>query len=184
MLSGVDKKTGEGLDDVNIRLPVQYVPDRRARDHQRHALVHDVLPAEEPGVLARAYEEVDRVLGPDPTVKPTFAQVNQLTYISQILKESLRLWPTAAAYAFAPLQDTVIGGQYKLKRRHTILLLAPMLHRDQAVWGEQAETFDPDRFARDAESALPPNAYKPFGNGQRACIGRQFAMQEAALVSA
>src|SRR5262249_13558121 len=25
-------------------------------------------------------------------------------------------------------------------------------------------------------------AYKPFGNGQRACIGRQFAMHEATLV--
>ena len=31
-------------------------------------------------------------------------------------------------------------------------------------------------------AALPPNAYKPFGSGQRACIGRQFAMQEATLV--
>ena len=29
---------------------------------------------------------------------------------------------------------------------------------------------------------LPPNAWKPFGNGQRACIGRPFAMQEAQLV--
>ncbi|MEM7213449.1 MAG: cytochrome P450, partial [Pseudomonadota bacterium] len=30
--------------------------------------------------------------------------------------------------------------------------------------------------------ARPAHAYKPFGNGQRACIGRQFAMQEATLV--
>ncbi len=182
MLSGVDKKTGDGLDDVNIRYQCNtfLIAGHETTSGLLSFTTYFLL--KNPAVLARAYEEVDRVLGPDPQVRPTYTQVNQLTYVTQILKESLRLWPTAAAYAFYPYEDTVIGGQYKLKRRHTVLLLAPMLHRDRGVWGEQAETFDPDRFARDAENALPPNAYKPFGNGQRACIGRQFAMQEAALV--
>src|SRR5262249_22734233 len=58
----------------------------------------------------------------------------------------------------------------------------PMLHRDRAVWGEQAEVFNPDNWSPEAERARPANAYKPFGNGQRACIGRQFAMHEATLV--
>ena len=57
-----------------------------------------------------------------------------------------------------------------------------MLHRDPAVWGEHAEVFNPDNFSRENEAARPANAYKPFGNGQRACIGRQFALQEATLV--
>ena len=44
--------------------------------------------------------------------------------------------------------------------------------------------FDPDRFAPESFAKLPTNAWKPFGNGQRACIGRPFAMQEAILVLA
>ena len=55
------------------------------------------------------------------------------------------------------------------------------LHRDPAVWGEDVAVFNPDRFSREGEAELPPNAYKPFGNGLRACIGRQFALQEATL---
>ena len=182
MLSGVDKKTGEGLDDVNIRYQCNtfLIAGHETTSGLLSFTTYYLL--KNPAVLARACEEVDRVLGPDPQVKPTYAQVNQLTYVTQVLKESLRLWPTAAAYALYPYEDTVIGGRYKLKRRHTVLLLAPMLHRDRTVWGEGAEEFNPDHFQRDAENGLPPNAYKPFGNGQRACIGRQFAMQEAALV--
>ena len=55
------------------------------------------------------------------------------------------------------------------------------LHRDQAVWGPNPDVFDPENFSREAEAARPANAWKPFGNGQRACIGRGFAMHEAAL---
>ena len=69
-----------------------------------------------PEVLKKAYEEVDRVLGPDIDARPTYQQVTQLTYITQILKEALRLWPPAPAYGIAPLSDETIGGKYKLKK--------------------------------------------------------------------
>src|SRR4029077_8394620 len=72
--------------------------------------------------------------------------------------------------------------KYAMKRSYQITVIVPMLHRDTTVWGEQAEVFNPDNFSPEAERARPSNAYKPFGNGQRACIGRQFAMHEATLV--
>jgi cytochrome P450/NADPH-cytochrome P450 reductase len=56
------------------------------------------------------------------------------------------------------------------------------MHRDPSVWGDDAESFNPEHFGEEAERQLPPNAFKPFGNGQRACIGRQFALLEATLV--
>ncbi|HEX2034302.1 MAG TPA: cytochrome P450, partial [Chloroflexota bacterium] len=62
--------------------------------------------------------------------------------------------------------------------------LVPMLHRDPAVWGPDPEGFNPDHFAFENAQELPPNAWKPFGNGQRSCIGRPFALQEATLLLA
>src|SRR4029077_3348268 len=134
-----------------------------------------------PEVLKKAYEEVDRVLGTDTGAKPTYQQVTQLTYITQILKEALRLWPPAPAYGISPLKDETIGGKYKLKKNTFVLVLPLALHRDPSVWGPNPDAFDPENFSREAEAARPVNAWKPFGNGQRACIGRGFAMHEAAL---
>jgi cytochrome P450/NADPH-cytochrome P450 reductase len=182
MLSGVDRKSGERLDDLNIRYQIItfLIAGHETTSGLLSFAIHALL--QNPHVLARAVEEVDRVLGPDPSVSPTYAQVNRLTYIGQILKETLRLWPTAPVFALYPYKDTMIGEKYKLKKPYQVMVLLPMLHRDPAVWGERAEVFDPDNFTREAESARPADAYKPFGNGQRACIGRQFALQEATLV--
>ena len=135
-----------------------------------------------PDVLQKAYEEVDRVFGADTRREPTYRQVTELRYVKQVLNESLRLWPTAPMFALFPKEGrTVIGGRYEISKRDAIAVLVPMLHRDASVWGSAAETFDPDNFAPEREAALPANAFKPFGNGQRACIGRQFAMHEATL---
>src|SRR5215211_3849365 len=182
MLTGVDKETGEKLDDVNIRY--QIITFLVAGHETTSGLLSFALYLllNNPEVLARAYEEVDRVLGDDLSTPPTNAQVNHLRYVSQILKESLRLWPTAPAFSRHPYEPAVLGGKYQIDKQIRLMVLTPMLHRDPKIWGDDVETFDPERFSQEAELNRPANAYKPFGTGQRACIGRQFAMLEATLV--
>ncbi len=102
-----------------------------------------------------------------------------------MLKETLRLWPTAPGFAVHSLEpETIIGGKYLVRQDQTLIIPLPVLHRDPKVWGPDPEKFDPERFSFEAAEKLPPNAWKPFGNGQRACIGRPFALQEATLVLA
>jgi cytochrome P450/NADPH-cytochrome P450 reductase len=182
MLAGVDRETGTSLSDENIRYQINtfLIAGHETTSGLLSFTLYFLL--NHPGVLARAYEEVDRVLGRDLAAAPTIAQVNQLEYVRQILSESLRLWPTAPAFSLDPYKDEIVGGKYPLKAGTFITVLTLMLHRDPSVWGEEPEKFDPDRFERAREAARPSYAYKPFGNGQRACIGRQFAMQEAILV--
>jgi cytochrome P450/NADPH-cytochrome P450 reductase len=181
MMTGVDKVTGEQLDDVNIRYQINtfLIAGHETTSGLLSCAIYAML--KHPEVLKKAYEEVDRVLGPDIDAKPTFQQVTQLTYISQILKESLRMWPPAPAYGVSPLKDETIGGKYKLRKGTFVTVLVMALHRDPSVWGPNPDVFDPENFSREAETKRPANAWKPFGNGQRACIGRGFAMHEAAL---
>ncbi|MFN8634972.1 MAG: cytochrome P450, partial [Chloroflexota bacterium] len=182
MLHGVDPQSGDRLDDANIR--AQCITFLVAGHETTSGLLSFATYAllKHPDVLAKAYEEVDRVLGTDPSILPTYAQSHQLQYVNQILYEALRLWPTAPAFTRYPYQDVLLGGRYPLPKGTMATVLLPMLHRDPAIWGPDPDAFDPDHFAPEKQATIPANAYKPFGTGQRGCIGRQFALQEAVLV--
>ena len=143
MLTGVDKETGEQLDDVNIRY--QIITFLIAGHETTSGLLSFTLYylLNNPEVLAKAYEEVDRVLGGDLSTAPTYEQVKQLRYVSQILKESLRLWPTAPAFTRHSYEPAVLGGKYQIDKQDQLMVLTPILHRDPKIWGENAEAFDP-----------------------------------------
>ncbi|SFT79331.1 bifunctional cytochrome P450/NADPH--P450 reductase [Arthrobacter sp. ov118] len=178
MLIAADPVTGERLSDENIRY--QMVTFLIAGHETTSGLLSFALYEllRHPGVLAKARAQVDEVLG---TESARFEHLPRLGYLDQILKETLRLWPTAPAFNVAPYEDTTLGGRYDIPAGQPILVLIPLLHRDKAAWGEDAEIFDPERFSPARAAEIPANAWKPFGNGQRSCIGRGFALQEAML---
>jgi cytochrome P450/NADPH-cytochrome P450 reductase len=180
MLRAVDPQSGEGLSDENIRFQIItfLIAGHETTSGLLSFAVHYLL--QDPEVLRRARAEVDRVMGRQ---RPRFEHLPQLVYIDQILRETLRIWPTAPAFALHPKAPTVLGGRYAVEPSDVLAVLVPSLHRDPAVW-EAPERFDPERFAPERRAQIPANAWKPFGHGKRACIGRLFALQEATLVLA
>jgi len=182
MLSGRDAITGDRLSDENIRYQINtfLIAGHETTSGLLSFTLYYLLKNRD--VLTRAYAEVDRVLGRNIDQPPSLSQIGQLTYVRAILFEALRLWPTAPAFGLAPFEDEVLGGKYAIPKGTFTTVLIPSLHRDKNVWGENPDQFNPDNFSPEAEAARDPAAYKPFGNGQRACIGRQFAIQESILV--
>jgi unspecific monooxygenase len=180
MLETAHPETGERLSDENVRRQVItfLVAGHETTSGALSFALHYL--SQHPEAAARARAEVDRLWGDTPA--PAYDQVAKLRYVRRVLDESLRLWPTAPAFAREARQDTVLGGEHPMLRGAWALVLTPMLHRDPEVWGADAERFDPDRFDAKAVRGRAPHTFKPFGTGARACIGRQFALHEATLV--
>jgi cytochrome P450/NADPH-cytochrome P450 reductase len=177
MLTAEDPDTRERLDDENIRYQIItfLIAGHETTSGLLSFAIYYLL--KNPDVLRKAYAEADEVL---TDAIPSYEQVLKLTYIRMILNEALRLWPTAPQFGLFAKEDTLIGGKYPIKQGEAVMILIPQLQRDKGAWGEDAEQFRPERF--EDPDKIPAHAYKPFGNGQRACIGMQFALHEATLI--
>ncbi|MGW4381403.1 cytochrome P450 [Kitasatospora sp. NPDC004531] len=180
MLNTTQEGTGRRLDLANIRN--QITTFLVAGFGTSAGLMSFALYylSKNPEVLAKAQEEVDRVVGRDQD--PQYEHIAKLRYLRKVLDEALRLWPPAAVFMREAREDTVLGGKYPMRKGAWALVLTPVLHRDP-IWGDDVEVFDPERFG-EAGRGRPAHAYRPFGTGARACIGRQFAQHEATLTLA
>lgn len=180
MLRTVHPETGRHLDVVNIRRQViTFVVAGHETTSGALSFALYYL-TRHPETLARAQAEVDALWGQADDPAPAFTDIPKLRYIRAALDEALRLWPTAPGYLRAARTDTVLGGRCRMSQGDWALVMLTLLHRDPDVWPDP-DRFEPERFTPGQARKRPAHAYKPFGTGQRACIGRQFALHEAVL---
>ncbi|MFJ3503291.1 cytochrome P450 [Streptomyces sp. NPDC090135] len=132
-----------------------------------------------PEAQKRAQEEVDRVLAGRT---PGAADLDALPYVTQVLKEAMRLFPAAPVIGRRAVAATEIGG-VAVPAGADVVVAPWVTHRHPDYW-EDAERFDPDRFTPEAEAARPRYAWFPFGGGPRACIGQHFSMLESVIALA
>jgi cytochrome P450 len=180
MLDDAHPETGQRMSDVNIRYQVLtfLVAGHETTSGALSFALYYL--ARNPAVLRKAQAETDAILGADPDAEPTYDQVARFRYLRKILDEALRLWPTAPGYGRGPRETTVLSTGHTMTPEDTAIMMLPAVHRDPAVWGPTADQFDPER----PRPKLGGASNKPFGTGERACIGRQFALHEALLVLA
>ena len=116
-----------------------------------------------PEAYQKAQKEVDDVVGRGAI---TVEHIPQLHYLSACLRETLRLTPTAPAFTLQPLPDmkensvTIGDGKYEIKKGQPIIALLPKIHRDPAVYGDDASEFKPERMLDEPFAKLPPNSWK------------------------
>uniref|UniRef100_A0AAQ4R5G5 Cholesterol 24-hydroxylase n=1 Tax=Gasterosteus aculeatus aculeatus TaxID=481459 RepID=A0AAQ4R5G5_GASAC len=131
-----------------------------------------------PDVLEKVKKEVDDVIGMKQDI--TCDDLGKLVYLSQVLKETLRIYPTAPGTSRDVLQDIVIDGIH-IPGGVTCFFSSYVTGRMDKFFKDPL-TFDPDRFHPDAPK--PYFCYYPFALGPRACLGKNFAQMEAKVFMA
>jgi cytochrome P450 len=134
-----------------------------------------------PDVAARLRAEVDDVLDDR---RATLADLPELDYTEQVVREGLRRYPPATAIFRETREDVEVGG-YRIPEETFVTVPQFVVHRDERWW-DDPERFDPARWADidDPPGDRPDYSYFPFGGGPRHCIGMRFALLELKLALA
>ena len=104
-------------------------------------------------------------------------------YLSNCLKESMRLWPVAAG---GPARDIVEDLHYEGMLFPTgSIICVPFYSLFRSEWIENADQFDPDRWL-DSNPQMPQlkEMFIPFSIGKRGCVGQNMAMFQLRIIAA
>lgn len=91
--------------------------------------------------------------------------LSKFKYLDAVLRETLRLTPTAPVITkkLAPGctgERATLGGKYAVGPDTRVIILIGAMQRDPAVYGEDANQFKPERMLGDNFKKLPNAAWK------------------------
>ncbi|MFE4372556.1 cytochrome P450 [Streptomyces sp. NPDC056835] len=131
-----------------------------------------------PDLEHRLHEEVDSVLAGRPLAAE---HIPQLVFTRRLIDETLRLHNPAWILTRRTISPVRLG-QFSLPADTDVMWSPYAMHRDPDLFPDPLR-FDPDRWL--PERPQPPRgAFIPFGIGKRMCIGDQFSMTEAIVITA
>ena len=141
-----------------------------------------------PRVMQRLRAEMLSVLGKEPDIHPSRDQLRKMSFLSQIIKESLRLYPPVPMNNRTALKTTMLpkgggpdGSSPVLVRRGELVSFGQsVIARRKNIWGPDADDFRPERWEGHVTVNPFGYAYYPFHGGPRTCLGQDFATMEVA----
>ncbi|KAL4876444.1 cytochrome P450 [Aspergillus karnatakaensis] len=144
------------------------------------ALIYYLLT--HPTVYDRMMEEVDIAFqrGLISDDKPQYAEIlENLPYFVACVRETLRMCPPAPNIFPRYVSEPGLELYKKLAPAGTEISGNPwIMHRDENVFGKDAEEFNPDRWMNPERAKLMTKYLFTFGYGARVCLGKDIAMME------
>jgi len=150
------------------------------------------LLARHPEVFEKLRQEILSIVGLESEGKEVDVHsIKRMRYLSLVLKEVLRLYPSVPINSRAALCDTILpvgGGPDKtspvfVRKGEAVGYCPYVMHRRKDLYGEDAEEFRPERWDSNEPNKVDLKkigwGYVPFNGGPRVCVGQDFALLEA-----
>ncbi|KAI0336705.1 cytochrome P450 monooxygenase pc-bph [Cubamyces sp. BRFM 1775] len=135
-------------------------------------------------VQEKLQKELDEELAGVDAPIVDFEQVKRLPYLEAVINETLRIHSTSGIGLprLVPAGGLEVCGKWFPEG--TILSVPSYtIHRDKAVWGEDADEFRPERWFEQDKNAIQ-KTFNPFSFGPRSCVGRNLANLELLVIIA
>ncbi len=150
-------------------------------DQPAEGLVEELLAllmaAQEP--MAAALTWVSLRIAADPALAARLADGGDNELMEAVVRESLRLHPSAIAALRRLTAPAEIDG-HALERGTVTMVPIPVLQRDPR-YHREPDGFRPERHL-DSAWPVPDHAMLPFGGGARRCLGESLAWTQIAAV--
>ena len=138
------------------------------------------LLAKNPDAQNRIYEDVANVC--DDAEKIDHENIKEMHLLEAAISETLRLRPAATLHARQCTNDCEVLG-IKIPKGTKILLPNMPSHLNEEFFPNPHE-FQPERFLKENADQIIPFTWRPFGSGNRECIGKRFSIVEIMIFMA
>lgn len=132
--------------------------------------------ANHPEVQKKAFDELYNIFGSDKERMCTTTDLNEMKYLEMVIKESLRMYPSAPLFSRTVSENLDYNGTV-IPPGIPILFLPYSIHHDPDHFPDP-EKFDPERFSPENYDGKKPFSFIPFSAGPRNCLGQKYAMME------
>ena len=172
LVSTPDPGTGELLDAETIRDQIlMHLSNGFNGPSITGAWLAYVL-ATHPDVEEKLIAEIDAITGGDPDYDLQYDDLMALTYTTQVIKETMRIYPPMPVTIRRSLKDGTLG-RYRVRKGDIILVGTLAAQRDPRYWGPDPGRFDPEQFAMEKVVGRPRHAFIPFSIGKRQCMAQE-----------
>ncbi|XP_058819697.1 cytochrome P450 9e2-like [Topomyia yanbarensis] len=134
-----------------------------------------------PEIQDKLREEVDGVANSLTEQYLSYEALQKMKFLDMVVMETLRRWSPSGVTNRKCIKPYIMvnsdGTQVTVEKGQLIVIPIQAIHTDPRYYPNPMR-FNPERFSDENRHTIDQNAFLPFGNGPRNCIGSRLALMQ------